>query len=132
MISKKIGLLIVFLTILLGMFVGKDPLAYLDLPSLIFVFGIMGSSFVAVFGFFPLFKLKTQDQWSHFYHVGKKSSLFSGFIGLIMGFFIILVFLSDIVAFGPAVAVALLSYLYSTVCFLFFTLRQWQLECLED
>ena len=94
------------------MALGPEPIMFLNIPSVIIVFG--GAA-----GMSLVFVGKRKLDWSEIlYHYGR-FALWSGSIGTLIGIIQMLTNMKDPRSIGPAVAVGLLTALYGIVTYIF-------------
>lgn len=109
--------LIVFIVI--SLYFSGDVLAFLDIPSFLFIFFLVFGVLLSKYGK-DLFKKKSVKEKREFSKVAIFVSVLSGTLGTVMGFVIMLGNLSDAAAIGPATAVSLLTFFYGVIVALFF------------
>lgn len=114
--AKLIGLFISVLTIIGAIYISTKRIAvFIDVPSFAFVVLLTLGGLLFKFGFNGLMFWKNPET-SKF---GGKICIYAGYLGAVIGFVIIGSSLTDLAALGPAIAVALLTILYSYLFYFF-------------
>ena len=120
---KIISLLIIVSAILATILLASGIGAFIDVPSLLTVIIPVIASISAkhgLEGFKELFR--EGENQSKILHTMGVTGIIAGAIGTMIGLVIILGNISDKSALGPALAIALLTFLYGLLIFLFTTL----------
>ncbi len=126
--DKIIGIIIVFGTITGCLFLGGNISSFLDIPSLLFVLGIVIGSLIFKFG---IHGLLTSWRSREFCELGQTSALMAGILGPVIGAIHILNNISDPKRLGPAMAVSMITFLYAIIINLCFALVKKD-DCCQD
>jgi len=119
--KKFIGELILF--VVMGISIIGSKRSFFDLPSFLFVFGILLGSLIASFGIDGLFKSFLSNKL-RVIKTAKTSLFVSAILGPCISLIHLLSNAQDKAIIGPALAVACLTVLYSAIFYLGFVIYE--------
>ena len=120
-IKRIIGFVIMFTLMALAM---ETPLAFVNIPSVLIVFGLIGGGVIAsgrsILNLISINwnKNATSEELyaaSEFYRYMKTLAMGSGYVGTLIGAVLMLGNIKDPAAIGPSLAVAILTILYAVI-----------------
>lgn len=124
MMSKLVGIALIIIGSSLNMISSGNLMLFVDIPSIIFVVCIILGSLLATLGFQKTIRF-TQDleTQAKFFLVGRVSSIIAGVFGTLTSLVVMFNSMSDdigISKMGLAIAVSILTLLYSCISYLIF------------
>lgn len=122
--SKLIGTSLIFIVLSFHLMSSGNLMLFIDIPSVIYVIGMVLGSLLATLGFSKTIRFsESSETQSKFFHVGKVSSIITGILGTLSSFVVMFNYMSDDTSkIGLAIAVSILTLIYSCLSYLIFFL----------